>query len=216
MVVPAQFASALRLTGMVFSPHFEAFSHSVRLDVSAHFSALDGQLLLVVEGSAWRGRQVRLPGIQPPQKGASLRRSGKHIVVNASSEPQPPQPPQPPQTPHSRFPRECPVCVCAFHENSSGRCQLNAMAPPLRRGGGIDGCEVPGGASSSASLWLWQPNAAPRGQNTGARAREEVVQATYEAPRGQKTPPPGAAGHPFGPCRRGVTAPCGTPQGKLT
>ena len=31
------------------------FSHSVQLDVSAHFSALDGQQLLVVEGSGVAG-----------------------------------------------------------------------------------------------------------------------------------------------------------------
>ena len=33
------------------------FSHSVRLDVSAHFSALDDEEFFVVEGSGWRGRR---------------------------------------------------------------------------------------------------------------------------------------------------------------
>ena len=33
------------------------FSHSVRLDVSAHFSALGGEEFFVVEGSEWRGRR---------------------------------------------------------------------------------------------------------------------------------------------------------------
>ena len=32
-------------------------SHSVRMDVSAHFSALDGEEFFVVEGSGWRGRR---------------------------------------------------------------------------------------------------------------------------------------------------------------
>ena len=32
------------------------FSHSVQLDVSAHFSALDDEEFFVVEGSGWRGR----------------------------------------------------------------------------------------------------------------------------------------------------------------
>ena len=36
-----------------------------------------------------------------------------------------------------------------------------------------------------------QQNGAPRGQNTGARAREEVVHDAHVALRGQKTPPPG-------------------------
>ena len=33
------------------------FSHSVHMDVSAHFSALDGDEFFVVEGSGWRRRQ---------------------------------------------------------------------------------------------------------------------------------------------------------------
>ena len=33
------------------------FSHSVQLDVSAHFSALDDEEFFVVEGSGWRGRR---------------------------------------------------------------------------------------------------------------------------------------------------------------
>ena len=33
------------------------FSHSVRMDVSAHFSALDDEDFFVVEGSGWRGRR---------------------------------------------------------------------------------------------------------------------------------------------------------------
>ena len=33
------------------------FSHSVQLDVSAHFSALDDEEFFVVEGSWWRGRR---------------------------------------------------------------------------------------------------------------------------------------------------------------
>ena len=34
------------------------FSHSVRMDVSAHFlGALDDEEFLVVEGSGWRGRR---------------------------------------------------------------------------------------------------------------------------------------------------------------
>ena len=76
----------------------------------------------------------------------------------------------------SRFPREYPVCVCAFHENSGGRCKLNAMAPQLRGGGGSDGCEVPGGTSSSASPWLWHL------QHTTERRRTP--------PFGDRTPAP--------------------------
>ena len=33
------------------------FSHSVRMDVSAHFSTLDDEEFFVVEGSGWRGRR---------------------------------------------------------------------------------------------------------------------------------------------------------------
>ena len=33
------------------------FSHSVRMDVSAHFSALDDEEFFVIEGSGWRGRR---------------------------------------------------------------------------------------------------------------------------------------------------------------
>ena len=33
------------------------FSHSVRMDVSAHFSAFDDEEFFVVEGSGWRGRR---------------------------------------------------------------------------------------------------------------------------------------------------------------
>ena len=44
-----------------FSPHFRRivrhFSHSARMDVSAHFSALDDEEFFVVEGSGWRGRR---------------------------------------------------------------------------------------------------------------------------------------------------------------
>ena len=36
---------------------FCGISHSVRLDVSAHFSALDDEEFFVVEGSRWRGRR---------------------------------------------------------------------------------------------------------------------------------------------------------------
>ena len=36
---------------------FQLFSHSVRMDVSAHFSALDDEEFFVVEGSGWRGRR---------------------------------------------------------------------------------------------------------------------------------------------------------------
>ena len=80
--------------------------------------------------------------------------------------------PQPPAV----FLESAPVCACAFHENSSGRCKLNATAPPLRGGGGSDGCEVPGGTSSSASPWLWQL------QHTTVRSRTP--------PCGERTPAP--------------------------
>ena len=44
--------------GVWFLPHFCCiFSHSVRIDVSAHFSALDDEEFFVVEGSGWRGRR---------------------------------------------------------------------------------------------------------------------------------------------------------------
>ena len=33
------------------------FSHSARMDVSAHFSALDDEEFFVIEGSGWRGRR---------------------------------------------------------------------------------------------------------------------------------------------------------------
>ena len=40
-----------------FAAVLRHFSHSVRLDVSAHFSALDDEKFFVVEGSGWRGRR---------------------------------------------------------------------------------------------------------------------------------------------------------------
>ena len=43
--------------GQVFCRILRYFSHSVRMDVSAHFSALDDEEFFVVEGSGWRGRR---------------------------------------------------------------------------------------------------------------------------------------------------------------
>ena len=40
-----------------FSCILRHFSRSVRMDVSAHFSALDDEEFFVVEGSGWRGRR---------------------------------------------------------------------------------------------------------------------------------------------------------------
>ena len=40
----------------IFAAFFDIFSHSVRMDVSAYFSALDDEEFFVVEGSGWRGR----------------------------------------------------------------------------------------------------------------------------------------------------------------
>ena len=56
------------------------FSHSVRMDVSAHFSALDGEEFFVVDGSGWQGRRESdSPGVLPHQFGACLRRCGKTL-----------------------------------------------------------------------------------------------------------------------------------------
>ena len=41
----------------IFCRILRHFSHSVLLDVSAHFAALDGEEFFVVEGSGWRGRR---------------------------------------------------------------------------------------------------------------------------------------------------------------
>ena len=43
--------------GLSFCRILRHFSHSVRMDVSAHFSALDGEEFFVVEGSGWRARR---------------------------------------------------------------------------------------------------------------------------------------------------------------
>ena len=46
-----------KFRGWVFCRILRHFSHSVRMDVSAHFSALDDEEFFVVEGSGWRGRR---------------------------------------------------------------------------------------------------------------------------------------------------------------
>ena len=46
------------------------FSHSVRMDVSAHFSALDDEEFFVVEGSGWRARRELAPRCSATQLGA--------------------------------------------------------------------------------------------------------------------------------------------------
>ena len=65
-LVPARFAQGnLDIIPMSFMWTSEGgfcrilrhFSHSVRMDVSAHFSALDDEEFFVVEGSGWRGRR---------------------------------------------------------------------------------------------------------------------------------------------------------------
>ena len=43
--------------GIYFSRILRHFSHSDRMDVSAHYSALDDEEFFVVEGSGWRGRR---------------------------------------------------------------------------------------------------------------------------------------------------------------
>ena len=56
-----------------FSRILRHFSHAVRMDVSAHFSALDDGEFFVVEGSGWRGTPgVRLPGVLQSQFGACV------------------------------------------------------------------------------------------------------------------------------------------------
>ena len=40
-----------------FSRILRLFSHSVSMDVRAHFSALDDAEFFIVEGSGWRGRR---------------------------------------------------------------------------------------------------------------------------------------------------------------
>ena len=42
---------------VVFCNILRHFSHSVRMDVSAHFSALDDEEFFAVEGSGWWGRR---------------------------------------------------------------------------------------------------------------------------------------------------------------
>ena len=70
--------------------HFSHLSGVFR--AGAHFSALDGQQLLVVEGSGWRGR--RESDSQVFCQTNSVHVCGgmeKHIVVSVLSAPQPPQ-----------------------------------------------------------------------------------------------------------------------------
>ena len=56
---------------------------------------------------------------------------------------------------------------------------------------------------------------APRRQTTRASVEEEVHE-LYDGPRAEKRPPPGVRpGLPPEPGRRGATAACGAPQGKL-
>ena len=61
--------------GICFSRILRHFSHSVRTDVSAHFSALDDEELFVVEGSGWRGRR-RQQGAKGAVGGRSLDLQG--------------------------------------------------------------------------------------------------------------------------------------------
>ena len=65
-LVPARFAqgnldiiplSSLMTSDGGFCRILRHFSHSARLDVSAHFSALDNEEFFIVEGSGWRGRR---------------------------------------------------------------------------------------------------------------------------------------------------------------
>ena len=55
---------------LVFCRFLRHFSHSVRMDVSAHFSALDDEEFFVVEGSGWRGRREFAPRCSVTQLGA--------------------------------------------------------------------------------------------------------------------------------------------------
>ena len=57
------------------------FSHLSRVfQAGAHFSALDGQQLLVVEGSAWRGRQESdYQALCRPNSGQALFHMEKHM-----------------------------------------------------------------------------------------------------------------------------------------
>ena len=49
--------SLLRTSEGGFCSILRYFSHTVRMDVSAHFSALDDEEFFVVEVSGWRGRR---------------------------------------------------------------------------------------------------------------------------------------------------------------
>ena len=49
--------SFLMTSEVGFCSILRRFSHSVRLDVSAHVSALDDEEFFVLEGSGWRGRR---------------------------------------------------------------------------------------------------------------------------------------------------------------
>ena len=63
---------------LVFCRILRIFSHSVRVDVSAHFSALDDEAFFVVEGSGWRGRRESDSQVFCPPCGASLTGMEKH------------------------------------------------------------------------------------------------------------------------------------------
>ena len=56
-----KFGNCLRVqrmkAGAAFCRTLWHFSHSVRMDMSALFSALDDEEFFVVEGSGWRGRR---------------------------------------------------------------------------------------------------------------------------------------------------------------
>ena len=73
------------------------------MDVSAHFSALDGEEFFVVEGSGWQGR--RESDSQVFYRTNSVHVCGaveKHCVVSVSSPP-PPPPHTPPEHEQTRF-----------------------------------------------------------------------------------------------------------------
>ena len=74
---------------MGISLHFAAFSRSVRMDVSAHFSALDDEEFFVVEGSGWRGRwESDSQGVLSPQfvACAAMSYRERHVISTWSAQ----------------------------------------------------------------------------------------------------------------------------------
>ena len=84
ILVPARFAqrnldnipmSSFMTSDGGFCRILRHFSRSVRMDVSAHFSALDDEEFFVVEGSGWRGRQELAPRCSATQLVAQYARA---------------------------------------------------------------------------------------------------------------------------------------------